>query len=74
MSLLYPSIKVDNNKAACDLCQFAKHKHLPFSSSTSHASKNFELLHLDIWGPLSIASVHGHKYFLTILDDHSRFL
>jgi len=25
-------------------------------------------------GPLSITSVHGHKYFLTIVDDHSSFL
>jgi hypothetical protein len=63
MSLLYPSIKIDNNKHSCDLCHFAKHKHLPFLSSTSYASKCFELIHLDIWGPISTASVHGHRYF-----------
>ena len=34
----------------------------------------FELLDLDIWGPLSVSSLLGHKYFLTIIDDHSRFL
>jgi len=47
---------------------------LSFSISTSHASSNFELLHLDIWGPLFVSSIHGHRYFLTIVDDHSRFL
>lgn len=73
MSSLYSSI-INDNKATCDICQFAKQKHIPFTSSTSHASSKFALLHLDIWGPLSIPSVHGHKYFLTIVDDHTRFL
>jgi hypothetical protein len=74
MSSLYSDIVSDNKNSVCDICQFAKQKHLPFSLSTSNASFNFELLHLDIWGPLSVSSIHGHKYFLTIVDDHSRFL
>nr|GLL16767.1 uncharacterized protein LOC109150247 [Ipomoea trifida] len=32
----------------------------------------FELLHMDIWGPYRVATIHGHLYFLTIVDDHSR--
>ncbi|MCH81484.1 retrovirus-related Pol polyprotein from transposon TNT 1-94 [Trifolium medium] len=28
---------------------------------------------MDIWGPLSIPSMLGYKYFLTIVDDKSRF-
>nr|GLL46475.1 uncharacterized protein LOC109150247 [Ipomoea trifida] len=32
----------------------------------------FELLHMDIWGPYRVATTHGHLYFLTIVDDHSR--
>ena len=27
---------------------------------------------MDIWGPLSITSIYGHRYFLTIMDDFSR--
>jgi len=73
MISLYPSININKN-AVCDLCHYAKHKHLPFSSSLSHASTNFELIHFDIWGPISTVSVHVHRYFLTILDDHNRFL
>ena len=45
MHKLYPDIIVDN-KAACDICHFAKHKKLPFSTSSFHASSKFELLHL----------------------------
>jgi len=28
---------------------------------------------MDIWGPFSKAFIHGEKYFLTILDDFSRY-
>jgi transposase InsO family protein len=73
MNKLYPDIVVDN-KAACDICHFAKQKKLPFPHSYFHASSKFELLHLDIWGPLAIQSIHGHKYFLTIVDDYSRYV
>jgi len=72
-SNMYPSICVDN-KAICDVCQFAKHKKLPYSTSSSHAKSKFELLHCDIWGPLSIPTIHGHRYFITIVDDFSRFV
>lgn len=27
---------------------------------------------MDIWGPISIPSMFGHKYFLTIVDDFTR--
>jgi hypothetical protein len=72
MSQLYPTIVVDN-KAACDVCHYAKQKKLSFPVSTSHSSSKYEMLHFDIWDPLSIASVHNHKFFLTIVDDYSRY-
>nr|KYP58589.1 Copia protein [Cajanus cajan] len=37
------------------------------------SNKYFDLIHVDLWGPYSIPSIHGHKYFLTIVDDHSRY-
>lgn len=47
MFQLYPYI-VSNKKVVCDICNFAKQKHLPFPSSLSHATPNFELIHFDI--------------------------
>ena len=73
MHHLYPSISVDN-KATCDICHFAKQRKLPYHSSQFIANSKFDLLHFDIWGPLAQTSVHGHKYFLTIVDDFRRFL
>lgn len=33
----------------------------------------FELLHLDVWGLASCVSLDGCKYFLSIVDDYTRF-
>ena len=57
----------------CDTCHRAKQKRLCFPLSSSRTNRCFELLHMDIWGPLFVSSMYGHKYFLTIVDDFSRF-
>ena len=57
----------------CNICHLAKQRHLPYSVSSNIAQSAFDLLHLDIWGPYSVNTIHGHKYFLTIVDDFSRF-
>ena len=57
----------------CDVCLRAKQKKLPFALSRSHNANMFELLHMDIWGPCSVISMHSFRYFLTIVDDFSRF-
>lgn len=30
------------------------------------------MLHIDIWGPFSVPTNEGYRYFVTIVDDHSR--
>lgn len=70
---IYPQVFSDN-KAICDVFHFVRHKNLPFSLSNSRATHKFELLHFDIWGSVSINSIHNHKYFLTVVDDYSRFV
>ena len=57
----------------CDICHMAKQRKLSFPNSDSYAANLFNLLHVDIWGPSPVISLHGQKYFLTIIDDHSRF-
>ena len=44
----------------------------PASISSSSSSSCFDLIHADIWGPYSTPSLNGSKYFLTLVDDHSR--
>jgi hypothetical protein len=33
----------------CHACQLGHHTHLPFSTSSSRASQNFDLIHCDLW-------------------------
>jgi len=61
--------KVEN----CNSCHLAKQRKLPFPNSTSHAIEPFDVVHVDIWGPCAIPSLLAYRYFLTIVDDHSRF-
>jgi len=56
----------------CSVCPKAKLHRQPFPLSTTRASTIFELIHVDIWGPYKCATYDGYKYFLTIVDDHSR--
>ena len=32
----------------------------------------FDLVHCDLWGPFSVPTIEGYKYFLTIVDDYFR--
>jgi hypothetical protein len=68
----FPFLSVDCD-SVCDICHLARHKKLPYKLSVNKATTCGELIHFDIWGPNSIHSIHGHRYFLTAVDDFSRF-
>jgi len=69
---LVPSVSVDSNKV-CNVCPLAKQHRLPFPVSTTISQCAFDLVHVDIWGPFSIQSINGSRFFLTIVDDFSRY-
>lgn len=56
----------------CHVCHLSKQKHLPFHSRQNMCNEPFELIHIDTWGPFSVETRDGYKYFLTIVDDYSR--
>jgi hypothetical protein len=62
-----------NKQDLCHVCQLGKHIRLPFSGSSNHAAKAFDLIHLDLWSS-PIVSVSGSKYYLVILDDFTHYL
>jgi len=49
-------------------------KNFPFILVHLNLKKCFDLIHVYVWGPYSFTSIHGHKYFLTIVDDYSRYI
>ena len=46
---------------------------LPFNKSDFVASKPFELVHSDVWGPAPITSINDFRYYLVFVDDYSKF-
>ncbi|CAL2274238.1 unnamed protein product [Prunus armeniaca] len=62
-----------DSRHVCDICPLAKQTHQPFGLSSISTSRPFSLLHCDIWGPNKHPSLTWAYYFLSIVDDFSRF-
>jgi len=71
-SSVLPACRHDTSSSLCHACQLGRHMRLPFSTSVSRSSSNFELIHCDLWTS-PILSVSGYKYYLVILDDCSHY-
>ncbi|GAU20316.1 hypothetical protein TSUD_337970 [Trifolium subterraneum] len=69
----FPSVKPISSPSPCDVCFYAKQKRLPFPLSTHISNSIFDLVHMDIWGPINVPSMLGYRYFLTVVDDKSRY-
>ena len=59
-------------KEMCLTCPMAKSAKLPYDLSESPAVESFDLLHIDIWGAYRVAAHDKYRYFLTVVDYHSR--
>ncbi|GJS05857.1 retrovirus-related pol polyprotein from transposon TNT 1-94 [Tanacetum coccineum] len=58
----------------CFSCEVSKAKRSSFKSKTVSSSKGrLNLLHMDLCGPMRVASINGKKYILVIVDDYSRY-
>ncbi|GKA22355.1 retrovirus-related pol polyprotein from transposon TNT 1-94 [Tanacetum coccineum] len=57
--------------SACAMGKSKKKPHKPKSEDTNQ--EKLYLLHMDLCGPMCVASVNGKKYILVIVDDYSRF-
>nr|GEU32587.1 retrovirus-related Pol polyprotein from transposon TNT 1-94 [Tanacetum cinerariifolium] len=68
-----PKLKFEKDHfcSACALGKSKKHSHKPKSEDTNQ--EKLYLIHMDLCGPMRVASVNGKKYILVIVDDYSRF-
>ncbi|GKB17813.1 putative reverse transcriptase domain-containing protein [Tanacetum coccineum] len=55
----------------CAMGKSKKKPHKPKSEDTNQ--EKLYLLHMDLYGPMRVASVNGKKYILVIVDNYSRF-
>ncbi|GKA74704.1 retrovirus-related pol polyprotein from transposon TNT 1-94 [Tanacetum coccineum] len=58
-------------KKACALGKSKKTSHQPKAEDTNQ--EKLYLLHMDLCGPMRVASINGKRYILVIVDDYSRF-
>ena len=69
------NVSCGKNKATVfSSCQLAKSYRLLTHVSLFCESKPLELDHTDIWGPVSVRSTFGAKYFISFLDEYSRYM
>ncbi|XP_047267657.1 uncharacterized protein LOC124898079 [Capsicum annuum] len=61
-----------NENCSCDVCPLARQSKLLFFHSSIKSLAEFDLLHLDSWGPYKSPTHDGYRYFLTIVDDFSK--
>nr|GEV14935.1 hypothetical protein [Tanacetum cinerariifolium] len=58
----------------CSSCELGKAKRKLFQSKiTPRSKRRLQLLHIDLCGPMRVASINGKRYVLVILDDYSRY-
>ncbi|GJR21776.1 retrovirus-related pol polyprotein from transposon TNT 1-94 [Tanacetum coccineum] len=68
-----PKLKFEKDHlcSACAMGKSKKQSHKPKSKDTNQ--EKLYLLHMDLCGPMRVASINGKKYILIIVDDYSRF-
>nr|GEZ81087.1 retrovirus-related Pol polyprotein from transposon TNT 1-94 [Tanacetum cinerariifolium] len=58
----------------CSSCEIGKAKRKSFYTKNTPSSKRrLQLLHMDLCGPMRVASINGKRYVLVIVDDYSRY-
>ncbi|GJS76498.1 retrovirus-related pol polyprotein from transposon TNT 1-94 [Tanacetum coccineum] len=61
----------DHLCSACALGKSKKSSHQPKAEDTNQ--EKLYLLHMDLCGPMRVASINGKRYILVIVDDYLRF-
>jgi histone deacetylase 1/2 len=67
-----PCLPSSYSVLVCDACQRAKSHQLPYTASHRVSTMPLDLIHSDVWGK-AIASSGGYQYYVSFIDDYSRF-
>jgi hypothetical protein len=64
----------NKNMAICPACRMGKSHALPFHLSPSLSKFPLELIFTDVWGPSPFPSNNGNRYYVSFIDDFSKFV
>jgi len=65
--------KGDTPDPICEPCLAGKLSAAPFKSTGSRASKPLQLIHSDLHGPFKTSTHDGYRYWITFIDDCTKF-
>lgn len=57
----------------CDACQCGKLHQFHFPVTDIKSKYPLQLLYADLWGPTSVPSMDGYKYYISFVDDFTRY-
>lgn len=67
------SVVFDEKITKCEVCLIEKINNLPFLSTRNRATAPLQIIHLDIMGPISLATFpKGYRFISIFIDDYSR--
>lgn len=67
--------EIDHVEKLCDACLAGKQHRAPFPQTAKfRAMEKLELVHGDLCGPISPPTPGGKRYFLLLVDYHSRYM
>ena len=58
----------------CETCVAGKLHRTHFETSSTKTREPLELVHSDVCGKMRVKSLGGAEYFLTFIDDHTRYI
>lgn len=61
------------NLSFCEACQIGKLHQKPHVSVETKTTKPFELMHSNLWGASHVPSRTGFKYYISFVDDFTRY-
>ena len=67
------AVELPAQSPLCVSCLDGKQKRFPFSHTGTRRSELLELVHSDLHGPLPVSTQSGFKYWISFIDDMSRF-
>ena len=65
---------VSYEKFYCESCADGKQHKKPFPKSVNQSSELLQVVHSDVCGPMETDSLGGSRYFVTFMDDKSKYV
>jgi transposase InsO family protein len=66
---------IQHTEQFCQGCTIGKMHRTPFPRASAYRAEHvLDLVHGDLCGPITPATMSGNKYFLLIVDDNSRYM